>query len=412
MKSIQLTLRNASVFALIVTVVLSSVLLPQARVQPPFEKGSAACYSRVTEPYILVGGQNGTWFQTTQWPKLYKIFLSDRSVTQLTPTPQPGAVWTGAWNGSQWLISGYGGANPGVNASNPFVYLYDGCSQIVADTEDLWEPQASWHGGDVFAASYNGSQWLLSGLGSDSFASGLPSFNHMTLGLFDGSNFTDLSSTLHSQEDEILYANAWNGRYWLVGGGYEGNTGVLFEYNGTNFTDLSVQLESVVPNFDSVQAIGWNGEYWLIGGVGFLAKYDGRNFMDLTPELDAVINPRSALNYTCCNSVTALAWNGASWMIGGGAPVAVPAPTTAWAVTYNDYEFQDLSSLLPSYFTNPAQSSSLLTITYVDDSWILGGYSDGRGILLFYTNSTTTDVSYLVKDSMSTVNWVGAGVER
>jgi hypothetical protein len=99
-------------------------------------------------------------------------------------------------------------------------------------------------------------------------------------------------------------------------------------------------------------------------------------------------------------------------MIGGGAPVGVPAPTTALVVTYNDYEFHDLSSLLPSYVANPAQSSSILAITYAGDSWILGGYADGRGILLFCTNSTTTDVSYLVKDSMSTVNWVGAGVEK
>jgi hypothetical protein len=229
----------------------------------------------------------------------------------------------------------------------------------------------------------------------------------MALGLFDGYNFTDASSDVPDQWDAILFANAWNGQYWLVGGGWEGNEGVLFRYNGTNFTDLSAQLDTVVPQYDSVQAIGWNGDYWLVGGVGFLVKYDGLNFTDLTPELNAVITSRNPLHYDrCCNSVNALAWNGISWLIGGGAPILAAQPLTAWLAAYDGNTFSDLSTLLPSNIVNQAQNSSILTIAYTDDSWFIGGYANDHGMLLSYANSTITNLSYLV-NSMSTVNWVG-----
>lgn len=276
-------MRNVLVLALIIIVCIS-LLLPVIRVQLTSLKGTAADH-RVDEPYILVGGQSGTWFRPDQRPKLYKVSLSNESATQLITTLEPGVIWTGAWNGGQWLISGFGAASSTPDASNPFIYLYDGRNQI-AGTQHLGIQQASWNGGDIFAASYNGDKWLISGLGFGKIPISLKPSNRMALGLFDGHNFTGLSSDVPDQWDAILYANAWNGNYWLVGGGWEGNEGVLFRYNGNNFTDLSPNLESVIPQFDSVQAIGWNGEYWLVGGVGFLVKYDGQNFTDLTPELD------------------------------------------------------------------------------------------------------------------------------
>lgn len=146
------------------------------------------------DSYILVGGQTGTWFRQGQNPQLYKIFLSNQSAVQLNPIPSEGAVWTGGWNGSQWLVSGWG-TSPGPNGSNPYIYLYDGTTQVVAGSLNQYESESSWHGGDVFAASHNGRYWLLSGMGSDtlpSFYKGRP-VNHLSLATFDGYNFTDLS---------------------------------------------------------------------------------------------------------------------------------------------------------------------------------------------------------------------------
>jgi hypothetical protein len=403
MDSVRSAIRYVSVFVLIIMMSRSLLLvLPVAYAQPL--KKQSITRSPVNDSYVLVGGQNGTWFRGDQWPKLIKISHL-RTVTELLPASGNGAVWTGAWNGSQWLISGYGEGNP-ADALNPFIYLYDGHNQILAGTQHMLEP-ASWNGGDIFAASYNGREWLISGLGSGPLSSNLKPSNHMALGLFDGYNITDLSFAVPHQWDAILYANAWNGHNWLVGGGWEGNEGVLFRFDGSIFTDLVGDAESVISNFHSVQAIEWNGDYWLIGGVGFLAKYDGRKFSDLTPQLDTVINSQYALdNRRCCNSVNALAWNGTRWMIGGGAPITSPQPLTAWLVTYDGDKFTDLQHLLPSHIINAA-NSSILTITYTTNSWLLAGYANDHGLLLSYTNSTITNLSYLVNMTMSTVNWIG-----
>jgi hypothetical protein len=93
--------------------------------------------------------------------------------------------------------------------------------------------------------------------------------------------------------------------------------------------------------------------------------------------------------------------------MGGGSPVVDTEPLTAWIASYNDGTFTDLTSLLPTYIINPAQNSSILSVTYTDDSWFIGGYANDHGMLLSYANSTITDLSYLVDNSMSTVNWVG-----
>ena len=372
---------------------------------------STNCLRHAGETYLLAGGLNGTWFRTAQWAKLSQIYIPSHAVTKLTVTPQPSDLWSGAWNGSQWLISGAGGAITGTNTSDPFIYLYDGCNRIVAGTQYLWGPQASWHGGDVFASSYNGSQWLLSGLGSDYLPGHKSRTNHMALGTFDGYNFIDLSGNVPNQQDYILYANAWNGKYWLVGGGYR-TRGVLFTYDGHNITNVSKQLESAQPDFGSVQRIVWNGDYWLVGGIGFLVKYDGKKFTDLTPELNEVLDTRYALSTSCCNAVSALAWNGEVWMIGGGAPIAVLGKSTAWLATYNGTGFADLSNSLPTYISNPTSNSSILAVSYTPSSWVLGGYANGRGILISYTNGVTTDISNLVGGDMSTVNFVGVGTDQ
>jgi len=402
-----LTCRGTVILLVLVTAAVLSASLPLTKATDELAS-SANCPGHAGETYLLAGGLNGTWFRTTQWPKLSQIYLSSHSITKLTVTPQPGDVWSGAWNGSQWLISGAGGANTDPRTSDPFIYLYDGCKQIVAGTQYLWDPQASWHDGDIFASSYNGTQWLVSGLGDGILPGTLYRSNHMALGTFDGYNFTDLSGNVPNQKDYILYANAWTGEYWLVGGGYR-TRGVLFTYDGHKITNVSNKLKSAVPDFGSVQRIAWNGDYWLVGGIGFLAKYDGKNFTNLTPLLNDVLAARYALSTACCNAVSALAWNGETWMIGGGAPIAVLGQSTAWLATYNATGFADISNTLPTYISNPTHNSSILAISYTSSSWILGGYANGRGILLSYANGATTDMSNLVGDDMSTVNFVGVG---
>jgi hypothetical protein len=383
---------------------------------PPVNQGGRA------NSYILVGGQTGTWFRQGQNPQLYKIFLSNYSAIQLNPVPGEGTVWTGGWNGSQWLISGWG-TYPGPDGSNPYIYLYDGNTQVVAGSLNQYKTESSWHGGDIFAASYNGGYWLLSGIGSDtlpSFHTG-PPVNHMSLATFDGHNFTDLSGRVPRQQVGILYASTWNGTHWLVGGGYA-DSGILFSFDGSSIVDLTDRISKAVESFASIQSIAWNGKYWLIGGIGFLARYNGYSFVDLTPLLRSALRVHLANAASFADSlssngwsrhrsqltVNAIAWDGSSWMLGGGSPVAQTTPNVAWVTSYGANGFIDLSPSFPSFVSHPEQTgSSILSICNTGNAWILGGFSDNHGILLSYEKGSVVNVSHLVS-KMSYVIWVGS----
>jgi hypothetical protein len=309
------------------------------------------------------------------------------------------------------LVSGWG-TDSGTSGSNPYLYLYNGQKQVAGESVDEYNHETSWHGGDIFAASYNGKEWLLSGMGSAPIptADGSDDFgNHMSLATFDGDNFTDLSAIIPGHGDAILYTNAWNGSLWMVGGGYY-SYGTLFTFNGTNVTDLTSQISEAIGTFGSVQSLRWNGSYWLIGGYGFLAKYDGHKFQDLTSQLQDTISDDDSSPLI----VNAMAWNGSSWMIGGGSIVA-PEPKAeyqqaqpdAWVASYGTQGFRNLTKSLPTYISKPIIGSSILTISYVDNRWILGGFSDSDAILLSISPNSFADLSYLIGPTMSYVIWVG-----
>lgn len=356
---------------------------------------SRGAISTYREDYVFVGGQNGSWFQPGQYPRLCKISLQNFSRTQLNPVSSAGTIWGGGYNGSQLLVSGWGSDD---ESSGPYVWLYNGAKVVTSGSLDDYGEASSWNGGDIFSASYNGREWLLSGLGSGP----LPPYsnkaiNHMSLGAFNGSAFSDLSSLVPDQQDAILYTNAWNGQYWLVGGGYL-STHVLFSFDGNTIVNLAAAARKAIPTVGSVQALGWNGNYWLIGGIGFLAEYDGHRFVDLTQQLE------HALSTYYFNSVNAIAWNGQSWLIGGGTAIAQLYSSHAWFITYNSDGFTQASPELPTYMSNP-YGSSILAITSVNGVWFLGGYSGNKGILLAYNEGILTDYSNLVA-GFSYVDWV------
>jgi len=359
----------------------------------PLDGTAPSMINAASEDSVFVGGQNGTWFEDGQSPRAYEVYFQNFSSVPLIPVKSGGTVWGGGFNGTQLLVAGWGTDD---DSPGPYIALYDGAKVITEGSLDDYGQASSWSGGDVFSASYNGNEWLLSGLGSGTLQGYLPGpTNHMGLGTFDGGAFKDLSAFVPDQHDAILYTNAWNGRYWLVGGGYK-EYGVLFKFDGVGFVDLTFQAESAIPNFASVQSIGWNGTDWLIGGVGFLAEYDGHTFTDLTPQLEhAVSSP--------IQSVNAVTWNGASWMIGGGTPVAQLTASRAWFASYSSNGFMDLSTTLPVSISE--LSSSILTIASVNGGLMIGGYSGNQGILLAYNDGAVTDYSRLVS-TLTYVNWV------
>ena len=113
--------------------------------------------------YLLVGGQNGSWFTNSQFPRLLQISLSNHSVRKLNPVDGQGTVWSGDSNGSDWLISGWG-TDDQSGSPNPYLFVFNGTNALSDSVEDAAE--AEWNGGDVFSISSNASQWFLSGMGS------------------------------------------------------------------------------------------------------------------------------------------------------------------------------------------------------------------------------------------------------
>jgi hypothetical protein len=377
------------------------------------QKETLEANANTGERYILAGGQYGSWFTKSQYPRLFQIYPDSNSSFWVNTINGMGTVWGGGsnYNDTLWLISGWG-VDDRPAPVNPYLFVYNGSSEMTNSINSATETE--WNGGDIFAASWNGSEWLVSGMGSGllnpktsltPIKRPTPAVNHLSMGLFDGRNFIDLSSKLPVQMDGILYANGYNGEEWLVGGGYS-KYGVLFSFNGKTFVPLIAQIDSAVPEFHSVQSIAWNGKYWLIGGIGFLAEYDGTRFVDLTTQLERALSVRT-VNDSQDFSVNSIAWNGSRWLLGGGAPVAIPVPgSSAWFASYDSVFFQDLTYKLPAYTRN--SSSSILSISYsrANGYWVLGGYADGRGMLMEY-DSYLRDLSALVQDS-SYINWVGA----
>ena len=356
---------------------------------------------------ILVGGQRGKWFQSVQYPELYAVSSSYDTSFNVDLIPGQGTVWGGNWNGSGWLITGWGECDSPI-ASNPYILFLR--PNGTYDYLSLGQGVSEWRGGDIFSASTDGNRWLVSGMGSGWLPKINPlthkvrlpphNTNHYSLGILDGDAFSDLSQVVPEQRDGVLFSNAFNGTEWLIGGGWQ-MTGVLFAFNGRSIVDLGAEIRSAVPTFHSVQSVSWNGHYWLIGGVGFLAKYEGNAFTNLTPFLNATLQPRYKL--VGLNAVNSIAWNGTQWMIGGGAPIACLNVSSAWLASFSGEIFQDQTPLVTGSIG--LTDSSVLVVKSSTNGWIIGGYSGGGAMLLHYEKSVTNLAILL--GNMTYVDWIG-----
>ena len=381
--------------------------------------GTSSTLSSST-PYILTGGQNGEWFTPTQTPALYKVTLSGLGGVSksLATESNSGAVWSGGWNGSDWLITGWGSGDS--NGLNPYFEIYDNQAQSELYFSNYTQDSAAeqeWSGGDIFSGTWNGSTWLLTGMGSGVLNPGYGVVNHYSMAfLTSNGTFIDLSESIPRNIDGILYASSWNGFNWLVGGGWYGfNTGVLYQVtpNGA-IVDLTSVIREWVPDFSTVQSIEWNGTDWMIGGVGFLALYNPTTgaVYDLTGALDSALNTIDSLDNSMTNAVNSIVWTKGTWMLGGGAPVGFEGTEkqTAWVASFDPQsgQFSDLNShVIPSSMLQDSMSS-ILSMACDDLGCALGGFSGISPVLLWYNGSGTMDLSYtLPSGNMTYVQWVG-----
>jgi hypothetical protein len=394
--------------------------LGQTKTNPTSEQTITTTDAPSLPSYILAGGQNGSWFTPSQYPELYRTSFTNNETTtvSLSTAPDPGAVWTGGWNGSNWLITGWGSGSQGLN---PYFDFYDSQAQAQVNSSNYAQASAAegeWTGGDIFSATWNGSTWLLTGMGSGPLYPGDASTNHYSMAFLTSNNtFIDLSQSIPNNRDGILYASGWNGADWLVGGGYYGfNEGVLFSVSPDgSITDIGSLIAEWVPNFNSVQSIAWNGTDWLIGGVGYLAEYNPTTgaVYDLTGALDLALGTDDSLGNPQTNSVNSIVWTDKAWMIAGGVPVAYMGTEsqTAWVTSLDPQsgEFSDLTSqVIPSSLLTGNLMSGILSLACNNLGCVLGGFAGNNPVLIWYNGSTSTNLSDTIPSGeMTYVQWVG-----
>jgi hypothetical protein len=347
---------------------------------------------------LIAGGQNGTWFQHNQNPRLWEIDLTTAKATRLPTFHSQGTIWSGSTNGTEWLIAGWG--NDHYNA-NPPIILYDSSLSVVYRSKEP-NSSSSWYGGDIFASSYAKHAWLISGMGSGT----LPGIkgNHMTLATLNGSKFTDLSKFVPHNQLGILYANEWNGSRWMIAGSAD-LEGVLFTFDGSKIEDLTPQASKSVKTFGPLTSLGWNGTDWLIGGYQSLFLYHRGRFVDVTSSLAVAVGKQFY-------SVNAISWDQQDrlWLLGGGLPKANVKHGRAWIATLSSSnKAKDLTPLISCHL--PSEGSSILSSSFENGLWALGGFGTRNNsplpilLVISVTTYTVNDFSHAPGD-MTYVIWV------
>ncbi len=234
----------------------------------------------------------------------------------LGPTFQPGAPQTFGANGSAVVVGGIGVYVKQRSFTLPVFASLEGNPPAAPAKNLTAQIDPYFHDGGVYAAVWNGTAWLLGGQatwnGTTSAAlvawkNGV--FTNLS-GLIANSFVNGSSPRPPSKGDWGVWALAWNGTAWLVGGnGSRGAT--LLSFRGTTVTDLSPQLASSRGS-GWILLLAWNGTTWLIGGYHVLEAYAAGVFVDYLPT-----SPFAG------SGAFGADWNGTAWLIGGGPPAAL-----------------------------------------------------------------------------------------
>jgi hypothetical protein len=191
------------------------------------------------------------------------------------PNQMDQILYTNSWNGHYWLVGG-GYMDLGVLFSFDGTKIIDLTDQIAQTVPDF---------GSVQALGWNGDYWLI---GGENF-----------LAAYDGYKFTDLTNRL----DSVLASNgcctpvnaiAWNGAEWMIGGGTpvaqtDYSRAWLVSYSSMKFVNLTPKINPTeaqfIPN-SSILAITAASNSWVIGGYlnnkGLLYEYSGGSFTNLS----------------------------------------------------------------------------------------------------------------------------------
>ena len=234
---------------------------------------------------------------TPTTPPLARLVDESRSLGAVF---HPGVILSGASNSTTTFLGGIGVYVQPTGFSLPvFAAVTAGSSSLTVANETT-TIESDFLDGGVYAIGWNGSTWLIGGQrspgGSDEAA----------LVALDGGTATNLTSRVASYfHGGGIWAIAWNGTSWLIGGN-SSSTATLLAWDGGPVTDLSSRLVSHGSK-PWVQLIAGNGTETLVGGHGLFGLWTGSAYEDLLPA-----SPFQG------GGVYSAAWNGTSWLVGGG----------------------------------------------------------------------------------------------
>jgi hypothetical protein len=238
---------------------------------------------------------NGRYLVTTGTTGYYTSFngLTWKSIPNII-----GTLFTGinglAWNGSLWVAVGQTNAN--TNAG--IAYSSDGINWIRV-TSGLLPFSNSLAAAAGRTVAWNGRYFVAGGGSSGSYSNIVYSY--------DGSNWSNITSGSFTTAANGV---AWNGQMWVaVGEDATQNNRIKYSYNGSNW------FNSAGNGFSNVgQNVLWNGQQWVaVGaeGVGSTQRirysFNGINWLQAA----------SGDIWDANSASPGIAWNGNIWVVSG-----------------------------------------------------------------------------------------------
>jgi hypothetical protein len=305
---------------------------------------------------------------TTQPPLPAKITDETRA---LGPVFRPGVMLSGGSNDTTTLLGGIGVYSQVSGFSLPVFAALSSSSSGPTVVNETSLVQSVFFEGGVYAIAWNGSSWLIGGQRSPGGA------DQGVLIALSGGTVTNLSAPIANYfVGGGVWSVGWNGTSWLIGGN-SSKAATLLSLDHGSFTDLSSRLVGHGSQ-PWIQMLAWNGREWMVGGHGVFGLWTSSGYIDLFPT-----SPFQN------GGVYASAWNGTSWLVGGDG---------------NELVFVRGGAATPAT-TLPAGFDRLaLMIVSADHGWFVAGKGQGVGDafvpeLAFWTGSATshpTDYSTLL----------------
>jgi len=235
-------------------------------------------------------------YDGNRWTTVANVFNAQPQITR-------GANCNGvAWNGTQWIMVGYGLGSSSTNIYN---------SSILSSSNGVsWTNVPNVTGFVGNGVAWNGNMWVA--VGQSSAVSGTPiRYSYNGIQWFN-------TVTTYS-EGTVWNQVAWSGRGWVA----VGNGLIALSYDGTNWT--TVYTNAAVD----VNSVAWNGNQWIavtsysaIAPGGVLGSTDGITWSRLTTTGLSATNSYYGVTWNATQSIWYVAtetagiyysYNGLAW---------------------------------------------------------------------------------------------------